>query len=282
MLPSTRICFFLAFSPFLLPSWLFYSIVRTGWCLSFMAWKTCGLLGSCSLPFIPSWTRRCLGKGLHLSVEPMFSSLVSIGLLVIDPAISLCRAYYSFTFLHTTLWTCGLIFLLCQPTSSSIFCSRLPWPTFHIFTSFRLCWPTFLLCQPNSLLHFPSFPVPFTSSLPLIISMGLLLHSLGFLGPFTPSLPIFILMSFPAINPTISTYWACFLVPLLFFLSHLLYIVGLLLLLGHLSKVGINSLIFWCVRVWVCLIFGWFSGVSVLRWWWLTVLGCGAKPMCGW
>ena len=189
----------------------------------------------------------------------MFSSLVSIGLLVIDPTISLCRAYYSFTFLHTTLWTCGLIFLLCQPTSSSIFCSRLPWPTFHIFTSFRLCWPTFLLCQPNSLLHFPSFPVPFTSSL-----------------------PIFILMSFPAINPTISTYWACFLVPLLFSLSHLLYIVGLLLLLGHLSKVGINSLIFWCVRVWVCLIFGWFSGVSVLRWWWLTVLGCGAKPMCGW
>ena len=183
MLPSTRICFFLSFTPFLLPSWLFYFIVRTGWCLSFMAWKTCGLLGSCSLPFIPSWTRCCLGKGLHLSVKPMFSSLVSIGLLVIDPAISLCHAYYSFTFLHITLWTCGLIFLLCQPTSSSIFCSRLPWPTFHIFTSFRLCWPTFLLCQPNSLLHFPSFPVPFTSSLPLIISMGLLLHSLGFLGP---------------------------------------------------------------------------------------------------
>ena len=33
-------------------------------------------------------------------------------------------------------------------------------------------------------------------------------------------------------------------------------------------------LILWCDRVWICLIFDWFCGVSVL-WWWLAVLGCG-------
>ena len=40
--------------------------------------------------------------------------------------------------LRITLWTCGLMFLQCQPTSSAIFYSGLPWPTFHIFTSFGL------------------------------------------------------------------------------------------------------------------------------------------------
>ena len=40
----------------------------------------------------------------------------------------------------------------------------LPWPNCHIFTSFGLCWPTFLLCQPISL-HSSGFLSPFTSSL---------------------------------------------------------------------------------------------------------------------
>ena len=39
----------------------------------------------------------------------------------------------------------------------------------------------------------------------------------------------------------LSVSWACFPVPLLFFPSHFLYIVGLLLLLGPLSKMGINT-----------------------------------------
>ena len=91
------------------------------------------------------------------------------------------------------------------------------------------------------LIRFPGFLGPFTLYLPLIIPRGLLLHSLSFLGPFTPSLPLFILVGLVVINPTISTYWACFPVPLLFSLSHFLYIVGLLLLLGLLSKMGINT-----------------------------------------
>ena len=117
-------------------------------------------------------------------------------------------------------------------------------------------------------IHFLSYPGPFTFLLPLIIPMSLLLYSLGFLSPFTPSLPLFILVGFPTINPTISTCWACFLIPLLFSLSHILYIIGLLLLLGPLSKVSINRLILWCV--------------CVLWWWQLAVLGCGTRSMCGW
>ena len=90
------------------------------------------------------------------------------------------------------------------------------------------------------LIYFLDFPSWFTSFLPLIIPIGLLLHSLGFLGPFTPFLPFFILVGLLAINPVISSCWACFLIALLFSLSHLFYIVGFLLLLGPLSKVVIN------------------------------------------
>jgi len=66
--------------------------------------------------------------------------------------------------------------------------------------------------------------------------MSLLLHSIGFLGPLTPSLPLFILVSLLAINPAISACWTCFTISF----SHFLHIVGLRLLLGPLSKVGIN------------------------------------------
>ena len=108
-----------------------------------------------------------------------------------------------------------------------------------------------LWADPLSLLiHFSGFPGPFTSSLPLFILMGLLLYSLGFLGLFTSSLPLFlIVVGLPAINPDILACWARFLIPLLFFLFHLLYIVGLLLLLRPLSKVGINNLLRWQVII---------------------------------
>ena len=131
----------------------------------------CGLLSSCSLPFIPSWTGCCLGKGPYLPAEPMFSFLAFVGLSAVDPTISLHRACYSFTFplLCVTLWTCGLMFLPCQSTSWSIFCLRLPRLAFHIFTSFGLCWRTFLLCQPVSLFHSSGFLDPFTSFLPLLL-----------------------------------------------------------------------------------------------------------------
>ena len=55
------------------------------------------------------------------------------------------------------------------------------------------------------------------------ILMYLLLHSLGSLGLFTSYLPLFYLVGLLAINPTISTYWACFLIPLPFSFPHLLY-----------------------------------------------------------
>ena len=91
------------------------------------------------------------------------------------------------------------------------------------------------------LIHFPGFPSLFTSFLPFIILIGLLLHSLGFIGLFTHSLPLFILVGLLANDPAISACWACFPIPLLSSISHIFYIVGLLLLLGHLSKVGINT-----------------------------------------
>ena len=54
MLHIVWICFFLAFTPFLLPSCLFDSTICSSWCLSLVAWRMCGLLGSCSLSFILS------------------------------------------------------------------------------------------------------------------------------------------------------------------------------------------------------------------------------------
>ena len=80
--------------------------------------------------------------------SPCFSFSMTMGLLATDPTMSLHRAYYNFTSLFiflVTPWVCGLMLLSCQSTSSSIFCSGLPWLTFHIFTSFGFCWPKFLL-----------------------------------------------------------------------------------------------------------------------------------------
>ena len=54
------------------------------------------------------------------------------------------------------------------------------------------------------------------------------------------------------------------------------------------SSVGVGVfdfwLILWCDRVWVCLIFGWFCGVSELWWWWwwLAVLGCNGSVWWCW
>ena len=104
---------------------------------------------------------------------------------------------------------------------------------------FQAYWP---LSQPNKFTNsFPGLPRPIYFLFTSYYSYGLTTSFLGLLGSFTPSLPLFILVSLLAINPAISAYWACFLIPLLFSLSHLCYIVGLLLFLGPLSKVGINK-----------------------------------------
>ena len=68
----------------------------------------CGLLGSYFLPFTPSWTRHCLGKSLHLPIEPMLSFSMTMGLLVTNPTISLHRACYSFTSPFISCYPMGL------------------------------------------------------------------------------------------------------------------------------------------------------------------------------
>ena len=79
-------------------------------------------------------------------------------------------------------------------------------------------WPLFLSCHHIEFTNlFLGFPGLFTSSLPLIIPMGLLLHSLGILSHFISSLPLVIFMGLLAFNPATPVHWACFLISLLFF-----------------------------------------------------------------
>ena len=98
MLHSVWICFFLAFTPFLLSPCLFDSIVRANWCLSFVVWRVYGFLSSYFLPFIPSWTGYHLGKSLHLPTEPVLFFSMTMGLLAIEPTMSrhcVCHNYTS-------------------------------------------------------------------------------------------------------------------------------------------------------------------------------------------
>ena len=149
-------------------------------------------MGSCSLPFIPSWTRHCLGKCLHLFAEPMFSSLASMGLLIIDPAISLYRAYFNFTFPSTS----------CYPVNLWADISIMP---IHFFINFLL--KVLLAHFPHLYLfwallaNIPTVPTHFTTSflgLPRSIYLfftsftliGFLLDSLSFLSPITTFLPL--------------------------------------------------------------------------------------------
>ena len=123
----------------------------------------------------------------------------------------------------------------------------LPWPIYFFFTSFySLGHIGHHSCHASSLsllIYSSDFPGPFTSSLPLIISMALLLHYLGFISPFISSLSFVIFMGLLAINPTTSAQWTYFLISLPFCpsFSFIFLIVELLLLLGPLSIMGINS-----------------------------------------
>ena len=107
MLHSVWICFFLAFTSFLLPPCLFDYVVRSGWCLSLVAWRMCRFWAH--VPCLSSllWTGHCLGKGHHRFAKPMFFFLVFVDLLAIDLTISLLRACYCFT----------LPFTLCYPVN---------------------------------------------------------------------------------------------------------------------------------------------------------------------
>ena len=86
---------FLAFMPLLLMLCLFDFAVRSRGCLTYAAWKTYGLLGSCSLPFISSLDWALLGwRPSPSCLAHVLFFLVSVGLLVGDHAIPLyCSCY---------------------------------------------------------------------------------------------------------------------------------------------------------------------------------------------
>ena len=107
-------------------------------------------------------------------------------------------------------WACWLVFLPYQPIDPLTLSVRLPRPIYYIFTSYHSLWVCWPLCHVSPLgLPFYSlgFLGPFTTSLPLYCSYGLIghhschisslslpLYFLGFLGPFTSSLILIILM----------------------------------------------------------------------------------------
>ena len=253
-------------------------------CMFWVIFISCGVKDVWTFgPMIPTF-HPFLGLGVAWAKalsSPCFFFLVSVGLLAIDPAISLHRTCYSFTSLFISCYPVGLRanaptvpahffinFLLIASLTHfpylyhfwallanipTLLAHFIPWPIYFFFTYFtsigfllnplgfldlittflplttlRAYWP---LSQSNE------FTNSFTSHLPLIVSMGLLLHSLGFINPFTSSLLVIILVDLLAIIPAILSYWACFTI----FSPHFLHIVGLLLLLGPLLKVGINT-----------------------------------------
>ena len=167
--------------PFLLPPCLFDSIIcfgPFGGCLTLVAGRTYGLLGSCPLPFhsFPGWALLGWRPSPSYLAHVLFFP-VSVGLLAGDPTRPLCCFCYiitslSFIFYYPCAY--GLILLPCQST-------------FHIFTSFGFCWPTFNCA---STIHSSGFLVPFTSFFTSFTLMSYLLNCWGFLGPITTSLPL--------------------------------------------------------------------------------------------
>ena len=109
MIHSVWICFFLAFTPFLLPLCLFDFVVCSGWCLSLVVWRIYGFWGTRSLPFIPTLDWVLLGWKpspscrTHVLFFPVF-----VGLLAMDPTMPLHCAYYSITSLFYFLLLVGL------------------------------------------------------------------------------------------------------------------------------------------------------------------------------
>ena len=122
---------------------------------------------------------------------------------------------------------------------------RLPRPTFHVFTSFGLCWPAFLLCQPITSFLWLSQSVYFifTSFTP----MGFLLDSLSFLGPITTSLSLITFLGLLAFKPTYLSLPIHFLGFPNPFTSSLSLIIFMLLLhsLGFLSPFTSSLLLFY-------------------------------------
>ena len=106
-------------------SCLFDSTVRFGWCFISCGVKDVWAFGLMSPTFHPflglgiAWVKALIFLPSLCSFFP-----VSMGLLPVDPAISLHHAYYNFSFLFISCYLVGLWLMLlpCQPTSLSIFC----------------------------------------------------------------------------------------------------------------------------------------------------------------
>ena len=133
-----------------------------------------------------------MGKGPHLFAEPMFSSLASMGLLAIDPTISLYRTCYSFTFPFTSYYLVNLwvdVFAVPAHFFSNLLlrASLAHFPHLYLFRALLANIPTvsayfttLVLGLPRPIYFFFTFFTP----------MSFLLDSLDFLGPITTSLPL--------------------------------------------------------------------------------------------
>ena len=135
------------------------------------------------------WTGCCLGKGLHLPVEPMFFFLVFVGLLTIDSAISLHRACYSFT---------SFFFISCYPMGlradvpavpAHFFINLLLKASLAYFPHLYLFW-VLLANIPIMLAYFIflGLPQPIYFLFTSFTLMGFLVDLLSFLNPITTSL----------------------------------------------------------------------------------------------
>ena len=129
------------------------------------------------------WTGHCLGKSHHLLAEPIFSFLVSVGLLAIALAMSFHHACYGFVLLLLHVFVTGsqsahlLVNFLLKASQTHFSLLYLSWallanipivPAHFIMSFFRLPQPIYYL---------------FTS----ITLMGFLLNLLDFLDPITTS-----------------------------------------------------------------------------------------------
>ena len=157
------------------------------------------------------------------------------------------------------MWACWMVFLLCQPIDPLILSFRLPRSIYYIFTSYHsygLVGHHSCHVNPLSLtLYSLGFLDPCTSSLPLIVHMGLLPYSLGFVDLFTTSLPLLILMGLLAITPTMSAHWVYHFIPWTFsahlfilYLSLLPWVYCLILwaFSAHLLHLYLLSLLWAC------------------------------------
>ena len=271
--PSESITF-LAFTPLLLPSCLSDFVVRFGRCLTLAVWKTYRPLGSRSLPSIFSldWAMlgcrpspSCLayllsyncglfGWGSFHAIALLllyhylsFISLLPMGLWAYVSAVPVHfpQPYLFWALLaniptvpaHLILRVFSAHLLLLLPWAFANSFGLGPITTSLLLITFQAYWP---LSQPNEFINsFLGLPWPIYFFFTSYCSHEFTTSLLGFSRPFISSLPLIILVGLLTIIPTILSCWACFTI----FFSHFLHIVGLLLLLGPLSKSGYQQVV---------------------------------------